>query len=206
VVALAGGSRLEPGRAYPVALELDATAWRFTPGRRLRLVVGAADWPNVWPAPALGSVTLSSVSLVLPAIDLASWDRVELPGPGALPEARCSVSASPYGWRISRDAGAGSSSFETGFSFEALQEGGPSLTWEVEAEGRLEDRRPDAATLRSLNRMRYLRDGAEAVAEASLEAKGCDAGLEVGIALHVDLDGARLFERRWQRDFGWGRP
>jgi len=35
----------------PVELGLDATAWRFAPGHRIRLALASSDWPTVWPAP-----------------------------------------------------------------------------------------------------------------------------------------------------------
>lgn len=68
---------LEPGRATPVELELEATSWVFEPGHRLRLALAGSDWPNVWPPPHGGvlSVERSSVELVLPV----------LAGPSGLP-------------------------------------------------------------------------------------------------------------------------
>src|SRR5207245_2913659 len=42
---------LVPGEVYELELDLDATAWLFEPGHRVRLAVANADWPNVWPTP-----------------------------------------------------------------------------------------------------------------------------------------------------------
>jgi uncharacterized protein len=43
-----------PGEAMEIDVELDATAWRFPSGHRIRLAVASADWPNVWPTPERG--------------------------------------------------------------------------------------------------------------------------------------------------------
>jgi predicted acyl esterase len=62
---------LEPGAATEVTVELDATSWVFEAGHRLRLALAAADWPNVWPPPAAGtlSVDRGALALSLPVVD-----------------------------------------------------------------------------------------------------------------------------------------
>lgn len=42
---------LEPGRVYPIELPLQATAYRFAAGHRLRLMISGADVLNAWPTP-----------------------------------------------------------------------------------------------------------------------------------------------------------
>jgi hypothetical protein len=49
---------LEPGVVEELAIDIDATGWRFLPGHRVRLSIAAADWPNVWPTPELGTLTV----------------------------------------------------------------------------------------------------------------------------------------------------
>jgi uncharacterized protein len=70
---------LEPGTATEVTVELDATSWVFEAGHRVRLSLAGADWPNVWPPPAGGTLTVdrSTVELTLPVIE----------GPAAIAEA-----------------------------------------------------------------------------------------------------------------------
>ena len=46
---------LQPGEVYDLEIELDATAWRFEAGHRLRLSVCSADFPNLWPTPYTGT-------------------------------------------------------------------------------------------------------------------------------------------------------
>jgi hypothetical protein len=70
---------LEPGTATEVTVELDATSWVFEGGHRVRLSLAGADWPNVWPPPAGGTLTVDrrTVELTLPVIE----------GPAAIAEA-----------------------------------------------------------------------------------------------------------------------
>lgn len=42
---------LEPGRHYDVSVLLNACGHRFLAGRRIRLSIGTAYWPTIWPAP-----------------------------------------------------------------------------------------------------------------------------------------------------------
>jgi uncharacterized protein len=62
---------LEPGVPTHVTVELDATSWVFEAGHRVRLALAGADWPNVWPPPAAGTLTLdrSALELSLPVIE-----------------------------------------------------------------------------------------------------------------------------------------
>ena len=49
---------LTPGKITPIAFHLEATAWRFKRGNRIRLSVNGSDFPNVWPTPQKGTLTL----------------------------------------------------------------------------------------------------------------------------------------------------
>ncbi len=51
---------LAPGEPVAARVELDATSWVFEAGHRLRLSLAGADWPNVWPPPAAGTLTRGS--------------------------------------------------------------------------------------------------------------------------------------------------
>ena len=64
-------SEVEAGERYRIRLDLDATSWIFEPGHRVRLDVAGSDWPNVWPPPTPGRITLDqdASSLVLPVVE-----------------------------------------------------------------------------------------------------------------------------------------
>ena len=46
---------MEPGEVYELHVDLDATAWRFERGHRIRLSISSADFPNLWPTPYNGT-------------------------------------------------------------------------------------------------------------------------------------------------------
>ena len=62
---------LEPGVPTAVELELEVTSWTFEPGHRIRLALAGSDWPNTWPPPAGGTITVdrATVALELPVLD-----------------------------------------------------------------------------------------------------------------------------------------
>ena len=62
---------LVPGRPEDVLVELDVTSWVFERGHRVRLDLAGADWPNAWPPPRPGTLTIdrAASSLILPALE-----------------------------------------------------------------------------------------------------------------------------------------
>jgi hypothetical protein len=49
---------LVPGEIYAVDVPLQAMAYRFRPGHRLRLMIAAADFQNAWPTPLPHTLTV----------------------------------------------------------------------------------------------------------------------------------------------------
>jgi uncharacterized protein len=91
---------LVPGEVYEVEIELDACAYRFTAGQRLRLSVAGADWPNTAAPPQPLHLTVHGGRLSLP--------RWEGPSPYAPPHLRpgsaeSGEDASGVTWRVERD-------------------------------------------------------------------------------------------------------
>ena len=61
---------LDVGVATDVTIELDATSRVFQSGNRIRLAIAGADWPNGWPPPEAGDLTveLGETRLILPHV------------------------------------------------------------------------------------------------------------------------------------------
>jgi putative CocE/NonD family hydrolase len=76
-------SALEPGRYYSIELTLNACGHRFPPGHRIRLSIGTAYWPIVWPAPYAATLTIrtGNSALELPVRQGADEGAVEFPPP-----------------------------------------------------------------------------------------------------------------------------
>ncbi len=78
---------LEPGRVYPLEIELRFTSWVFPKGHRIRLAVNNAQWPMIWPSPYPMTTHLQlggkhASHLALPVVPYA-----ERPRPNFLPPA-----------------------------------------------------------------------------------------------------------------------
>ena len=49
---------IEPGKPFPLEIEMHFTSWVFPKGHRIRLSVSNAQWPMLWPTPDLTTTTL----------------------------------------------------------------------------------------------------------------------------------------------------
>ena len=83
-----------------VDVELEATAYRWLPGRTLRVSVAGADWPNVVAPGGPGFLTLRDAALTLPLYDPDPNSPVPDFAPGN-PES--SEDTDGITWRIERD-------------------------------------------------------------------------------------------------------
>ncbi len=100
---------LEPGAPTQVETELDATSWVFEKDHRIRLSLAAADWPNLWPPPAAGTLRVdrAALKLSLPVVD--GEPPIAEPPQFAPSSGKDQHAAEPAGeqpptvWRIERD-------------------------------------------------------------------------------------------------------
>jgi hypothetical protein len=194
---------LAAGSFVPVSLELNATAWRFSAGHRLRLAVSAADWPTVWPAPTTEPPTLlvdGTARLELPLAQAGNrLDDDAPPSPPEIDGARAAVL--PGRWRVVRDGLAHIAGIETSWGVvhndvatstrvrESLAVS--ALTSEhdpfgacVEAEGCFDLERPDVR-VRSVARGRFTSSPSAFRAELELD---------------VTVDSEAFAARRWNAE------
>jgi predicted acyl esterase len=86
--------------AIDVVVELEATAWRFLPGRTLRLSIAGTDWPNTVAPPGPLSLDVHGGALDLPVYT----PDPGVPSPAFAPgDARSSESADGVTWHTVRD-------------------------------------------------------------------------------------------------------
>ena len=92
-------SSLVPGEEYDVEVLLDACAYEFAAGQRLRLSVAGADWPNTVAPPAPVNLTVHGGSL-----DLPLWSGSDRPPPAfAAGQPSSSEDPSDVMWTVTRD-------------------------------------------------------------------------------------------------------
>ncbi|QBR90990.1 CocE/NonD family hydrolase [Nocardioides euryhalodurans] len=81
-----GDVPLVPGEEYDVEVVLDACAYEWSHGQRLRLSVAGADWPNTVSPPAPLTITVHHGELVLPLLDGTWPEPTFTPGAGTTSE------------------------------------------------------------------------------------------------------------------------
>lgn len=92
-------SPLTPGEIYDVDLELDACAYQFLAGQRLRIAIAGSDWPNTIAPPHPVTLTVHEAELALPL-----WTGPGLPVPEFTAGA-AHANEEPQGvhWDVTRD-------------------------------------------------------------------------------------------------------
>jgi hypothetical protein len=88
-----------PGQQYDVEVVLDACAYEYAPGQRLRLSVAGADWPNTVAPPAPLTLTVHDGSLDLPLYGVGD----QPPPRFAAGEASSSEDQTDVSWTVTRD-------------------------------------------------------------------------------------------------------
>ncbi len=85
---------LEPGKEFPLDIEMHFTSWVFAKGHRMRFTVANAQWPMLWPTPykmtttlRLGGTDPTRVTLpVIPGQPQAPLGRPQFLPPEAAPD------------------------------------------------------------------------------------------------------------------------
>jgi predicted acyl esterase len=185
-------SPLVPGRQYDVVVDLDACAYAFAPGQRLRVSVAGADWPNTVAPPAPVHLTVHSGTLELPLLD------GEFPEPRFTPGAE-HADESPDGvtWEMLSDVLARTTTARTRSCW----------TYPMPYDGRaLEDYRGEVSVDRRSFVQRAHADtrfelhwpGVDVAVRSVMDVVVTGDGTEVAIDLWAHRDGAQAAHRTWR--------
>jgi putative CocE/NonD family hydrolase len=103
-----------PGEIYELEIDIDATAWVFPKGHRIRVAVASADWPNVWPTPQPATNTVYRGNarpsrLVLPTVPPQGSARPPRFRPSPATLQRHSDAPEPVTWEVVQDVLTGQS-------------------------------------------------------------------------------------------------
>jgi putative CocE/NonD family hydrolase len=202
-------SELTPGAWYDVALELEVTSWIFEPGHRVRLDLAGSDWPNAWPPPHGGTLTVdrAGTALDLPALaGPAPIERTPVLPPPRRPQAeRASArgdALQEVEWRVEHDVlrretravvryGGPSEATDAAPAIDQRYDGTVGVSTDdpgrafVSSSATYELRFPEA-TVRSESRLRIESDS--------------DA-YHVWVEVDAGEDGETRWSRRWERRF-----
>ncbi|MBT3270818.1 CocE/NonD family hydrolase [Candidatus Poribacteria bacterium] len=175
---------MTPGEVTEVAFHMEATAWRFRSGSRIRASVNGSDFPNVWPTPQAGALSLHWGPDSRSHISLPVWD-----GGREMPFA---FTPSPH---EAADAGFGTAPWQV--VHDVLEDRYRLVLPDGEGEMCVSHRNPAVASAWSVARSSDEQPGAtvEAVATGTLSSDGQNFTLD--LALEVALNGDPYFQRQW---------
>jgi putative CocE/NonD family hydrolase len=193
---------LEPGAVVLLTIELDATAWRFEAGHRIRLAVAGADWPNVWPTPEpailevhRGPATPSR--LHLPVVP----DAGPLEPPAFLPSpvvARHGAAMEPpVTWTVTRDAMTGRVAATIRVETAHSTPEGTRIERDAGCACEVDPADPAHAVARGWHRCSSVQDGHRTEGQAEVVIASTETDFHVTIDLAVTVDDDPPVTRRW---------
>jgi len=102
---------MEPGKTYPLAIEMHLTTWVFPKGHRIRLAISNALWPMVWPTPYAMTTAVQlggdhGSRMILPTVGAPSLAAPNFASPEPLEERKDIQSIGfpfPGEWTTERD-------------------------------------------------------------------------------------------------------
>ena len=95
---------MEPGKEYELNVQLDATAWRFETGHRIRLAISGADLPNSWPTPERAVLSVSYGRSKLSCLSLPIVPNVGVKPPDfAPPPTTDGTDKEPHEWSYTEE-------------------------------------------------------------------------------------------------------
>jgi uncharacterized protein len=193
---------LAPGEVATLEIPIDATAWRFDAGHRIRVAIASADFPNVWPTPEpaqngvhRGPANPSQVVLPV-APPSGSPDTPEF-APASIGVARFSSSPRPRTWEIVEDAFTGSTAVRVEFSTESRIDGQTLLLEEFLMLDHVDPGNPAAASAHGTHRTRLTRPNNVIEARSVVTIKGSATHFHVTISLEVTVNEAPRLTRNW---------
>jgi predicted acyl esterase len=194
---------LEPGVAYDVEFELDATAWIFEEGHRIRLDIAGADWPSTFAPPYAGTLTVGR--------DETSLDLPELHGePVAPPPAFQPSKISPAAgddrgasrvvWRLEHDVLARERRAVVDYPSEVDLSAVPILEDHYGGTISVSTVDPAISWCETVSRFKMTWPEATVDVKSRLRLDSDLRTYRVLVELEASEDGGETWERRWERE------
>jgi hypothetical protein len=200
---------LEPGREFPLEIEMHFTSWVFPKGHRIRLAINNAHWPMIWPTPYpftsslfLGGADASR--LLLPVVPYEARPRPrflrpaqdpELPGYATLEE----QTTSGYGEiaRIERDVARRST------RVLAPNQGGTRFPWGTQRYAETiaheaQDDRPEATSVAGEYRITVELPGRTLAWESDVAIRSDRGSFHYSNTRRLLQDGRTIREKTWR--------
>lgn len=196
-------SPLEPGTFYELRIPMTPTGWVLRKGHRVRLAVSASDFPNLWPAPQLGRLTLKSGAgfanvLKLPVVQPASHECPPFAGPPPLGSAGRVRQDFPRQEIVYDQVGSTVTARASSGRTQALPDG-TTIEFVSRYSCSVSSRNPADATVHGVHSFRRTYHHEEIEATANCHLRSSMSALNLTIALEVRRGGNLFFQRNWVR-------
>jgi putative CocE/NonD family hydrolase len=193
---------LEPGELAALDIPIDATAWRFDAGHRIRVAIASADFPNVWPTPEpaqngirRGPARPSHV--VLPVVPSGgSADPPEF-APASKRVDSFSSLPHPPTWEIVQDAFTGSTTVRVKLSTESRIDEQTVVVEDFLMIDHVDPSNPAAASAHGKHRIRIARPNHVTEARSTVTIQGSATHFHVTISLEVTVNEAPYLTKHW---------
>ena len=185
-------SPLVPGEQYDVEVDLDACAFRWAPGNRLRVSITGADWPNTIAPPAPVTLTVHAGTITLPTLP-GSW-----PEPAFTPGAEhSSESSEGVRWSIEDDVVERRTTAHT-YSVSEYDSPYDGRTREEYLGAVSIDRHTWEQRSHAVTTFDLAWPGIDVQVVSTMDVAITAAGFDVAIDTVATLDGAIVSERSWR--------
>ncbi len=175
---------LVPGEITQVAFHLEATAWRFSRGNRIRVSINGSDFPNVWPTPQAGRLTVHWGPDHPSQITLPVWDGGQEPAFEFL--------ASP---NEPRETGSGTAPWQV--IHDVLEDRYRLVLFQGAGEMGVSQRDPAQAWVRAKKTLGATWPGCEIRSEATGSLTSDADSFTMNLALNVYLNDNLYFQKHW---------
>jgi hypothetical protein len=176
---------LTPGVPAVVSFDLEATAWRFRRGNRVRLSINGSDFPNVWPTPFAGTGAIHRGPRIEAVLRLPVWPE---PSPSPVTFRPSDSAPAPTGaggdpppWRVVHDV------LEDRLHFVLAN--GNTFT--------VSNLSPAEASARARSIRTAAWEGFTARSEATAVLTSDEQSFHLTISLNVYVNDALHFQRHW---------
>ncbi|MSP11623.1 MAG: CocE/NonD family hydrolase [Chloroflexi bacterium] len=193
---------MEPGEIYELDIQIDATAWVFPKGHRIRLSIASADWPNVWPTPqpAINSVARGAQRpscLVLPTVPAVGSATPPAFRPSALAVSRHSDAAHPPTWQVVQDVLTGRTSVKIALESDARVNATTVVHRSFSVDCQVDPADPARASAygRHVSRIERPNEVTQARSDVLIQSTASHFHITIELAVHVNA--VLHFSRRW---------
>lgn len=197
---------VEPGTPFELTIEVDATAWRFEAGHRIRLAISNGDFPNVWPTPELAHSQVfhgptRPSTLVLPVVPLDGSAPAPVFEPSPAIVTHHAAAVRPPRWENSVDVLTGRATVSVELDTEFRVDDRTVIRREWGSISTVDPRDPGHASARGWFEGTITRPNAVITGRADTAIQSTPTHFHVTIDLDIRVNDRPHATRRWVESF-----